>query len=298
MRTDSGKGTQKVSRIKVQPGHRFGRLTVTGATPERRAGYTVWRCRCDCGGEILLDTRYIQRETVKDCGCATKTTPGQKNLMGKRFGRLVALEPTQQRGKSGGTVWRCRCDCGTETLAVSTQLTQGYKKSCGCLSHPARKDYVGERFAQLTVIGYAGKHGGMHRWKCRCDCGKETVVGQTNLQNGHAKSCGCLQATVIRENLQLIDGTSVRLLESHRKKLLPANRSGCTGVYQNRKGKWVAQITFKRKTYYLGSYQEKEDAIRARKRGEEMHDEFLRWYYMEHLGLDQMPDDTQEMTGK
>lgn len=281
--------------MSIQIGHRVGRLTVAEPTGERRSGYTVWRCKCDCGGEILLDTRYLQRETIKDCGCRSKVKPGQKDLTGMRFGRLVAIEPTEKRAQSGGTIWKCRCDCGKEAMAVSTQLTQGYKKSCGCWGHPDLKDYVGRRFGNLTVVEYAGKRAGMHRWKCRCDCGNEAVVGQTNLQSGKTKSCGCLQGTVIRETLQLIDGTSVRLLKSNRNTLMSSNTSGCTGVYQNRKGKWIAQITLKGKTYYLGSYTEKDEAIRARKRGEEMHDEFLRWYYLEHMGLEQLPEEIQRM---
>lgn len=282
----------------IQVGHRVGILTVEEATSERKSGYTVWRCKCDCGGEILLDTRCLQRQTVKDCGCRVKTKPGQRNLAGMRFGRLVAIEPTEARGKGGGTVWRCRCDCGNEALAVSTQLTQGYKKSCGCWGHPKLKDYVGRRFGQLTVREYAGKRDGMHRWKCLCDCGNEAVVGQTNLQSGHARSCGCLQGATLKEQLELVDGTSIRLLKSHRSKLLPGNKSGYTGVYQNAKGKWIAQITFKKKTYYLGSYAELQDAVRARKRGEEMHDEFIRWYYLEHLGMKELPEEIHEMIGK
>ena len=43
--------------------------------------------------------------------------------------------------------------------------------------------------------------------------------------------------------------------------------------------KWIAQITFKGKTYYLGSYDDKREAIRARERGEEMHEDFLEQYY-------------------
>lgn len=284
--------------MSIQIGNRVGQLTVAEATDGRKNGYTIWRCQCDCGGEILLDTRCLQRETIRDCGCHVKIKPGQKDLTGMRYGRLVAIEPTEKRAKNGGTIWKCRCDCGKETLAVSTQLTQGYKKSCGCWGHPDLKDYVGRRFGKLTVTVYAGKRGGLHRWKCLCDCGNEVIVGQTNLQSGKTKSCGCLQEEVIRENLQLIDGTSVKLLEQHRKKLLSSNKSGCTGVYQSRAGKWAAQITFKGKTYYLGCYAEKSDAVRARKRGEEMHDEFLRWYYLEHMGLEQLPEEIQRMIEK
>lgn len=114
---------EKQNKLKIEPGCRVGKITVEEATPQRRSGYTVWRCRCDCGGEILLDTRYLQRGTVKDCGCTAKVKPGQKDLTGMRFGRLVCIEPTEERGAGGGIIWRCRCDCGNECLAVSTQLT-------------------------------------------------------------------------------------------------------------------------------------------------------------------------------
>ena len=68
---------------------------------------------------------------------------------------------------------------------------------------------MGQRFGKLTVLEYAGKHSGMHRWKCLCDCGNETIVGQTLLQTGKTKSCGCLQAKVYIQNLKLCEGTSI-----------------------------------------------------------------------------------------
>lgn len=268
---------------KVQVGYRVGRLTVLSSTSLRKNGYTVWRCVCDCGGEILLDTRCLQRGTVRDCGCETAVKPGQKDLTGLRFGKLVCIEPTGQRGSGGGTVWRCRCDCGNECLAVSTQLTHGYKKSCGCLGHPSLKNFVGKRFGMLTVVEYAGKCDGMHRWRCRCDCGRETVVGQSLLQSGHTKSCGCLQRKQILENLCLVDGTSVTILETTRHRLISSNTSGYNGVYRNKRTqKWTAQITFKGQTHYLGSYDRIEDAVKARQCGEKMHDDFLERYFAEH----------------
>lgn len=268
---------------KIDVGYRVGKLTVIEKTSERRQRYAVWRCQCDCGGEILLDTRYLQRGTVRDCGCGTKVKAGQADLTGVRFGKLVCLEPTEDRGPCGGVIWRCRCDCGQECLAVSTQLTQGYKKSCGCLGHPPLKDWVGKRFGSLEVISYAGKRDGLHYWRCLCDCGNETEVSQTNLQAGHTKSCGCLQREIGRDNLKLVDGTSVTIIENRMKSTTSANTSGYNGVYQERKtGMWAAQITFKGRTYYLGRYAKLEDAVKARKRGEEMYSRFLEWYYTEH----------------
>lgn len=164
-------------------GRRYGALTVVEAAGQRKNGYIVWRCRCDCGGEILLDTRCLQRGAVTDCGCIAKVRPGCRDISGMRFGRLTAVEPTGEVTR-GSAVWRCRCDCGGEVHAPLHQLTAGYRKSCGCLGHPERKDYIGRRFGRLTVTAYEGKRDGMHRWRCLCDCGRETVVGQTLLQSG------------------------------------------------------------------------------------------------------------------
>ena len=211
---------------KISVGDRIGHLTVPERTSQKHSGYSVWRCQCDCGGEILLDTRYLQRGTITDCGCITKVKPGQRDLTGQRFGKLVCIEPTDRRGTSGGVIWHCRCDCGNECDAVSRQLLSGYKKSCGCWGHPPLKDYVGMRFGKLIVTEYAGKRAGMHRWKCLCDCGNETVVGQTLLQTGKTKSCGCIQATQITENLKLCDGTSVAILEAMKGKRIVIPKVG------------------------------------------------------------------------
>ena len=330
---------QSSVRPKIGVGFRVGKIIVTAATDQRKNGYMVWNCTCDCGGSIFLDTRTLQRGTVRDCGCETKVPPGRKDLTGKRFGRLVCLTPSKERDKRGGTQWLCKCDCGKECLAATHQLLCGYKKSCGCMSHPPLKNYVGRRFGMLRVTEYAGKKNGQHRWRCLCDCGNEPIVGQTllqsgrtkscgcngkppiedlagltfgkltvlelaewkngtsywrcrcncgnetvvrysNLVSGHTKSCGCMQKTSIIENLRLVDGTSVTLLESKRNRVIASNTSGYSGVYRQQKtGKWAAQITFKGKTYYLGAYIKIEDAILARKRSEEMHNEFLEWYY-------------------
>lgn len=281
--TEKGMEDSNKKRGKIGPGYRFGKLTVEGKSDRRKNGYIVWNCRCECGNTILLDTRNIQRETVLDCGCSTNVRPGQKDLTGRRFGRLIALRPDGTRDKFGNVMWICQCDCGNVVTASRQVLTAGYKKSCGCLGRPPLKDLVGKRFGKLTVIEYAGKEKGVHRWKCLCDCGNETVVSQTLLQKGRTRSCGCLLAATARRNLKLAEGTSLAKLEANRTRRFSNNSSGYTGVYlQKRTGKWAAQITFKKKTYYLGSYATIEEAIEARKKGEGMFEEFLDRYYKEH----------------
>lgn len=276
--------TKNGEKPKIAPGYTVGSLTVLEGTQQRKSGYMVWKCGCTCGGEILLDTRALQRGTIRDCGCQTKLSPGQQDLTGRRFGRLICIEPTTQRSSRGGLVWRCRCDCGAECLAVGRQLVAGYKKSCGCLSHPTRKDFVGKRFGQLTVTGYAGKQSGMHRWNCLCDCGRHIVVGQTLLQSGKTKSCGCLQAGMAEKNMKFIDGTSVTILEKTGEKLVSSNTSGYNGVYfSKRSKKWTAQIGFKGKNHHLGYFTNIQDAVKARRNAEDrIYGAFIKWYYDTH----------------
>ena len=262
---------------KIKPEYRVGMLTAKRKTQQRKNGYIVWECRCDCGREVFLDSRRLQRGNVRDCGCMSVVGSGRRDISGRRFGRLTALSPTAERSGRGCVIWRCRCDCGKEVCADLNQLMSGNKKSCGCLKKPPLKDYVGKRFGRLTVTGYAGKENGMHQWKCICDCGKETVAGQTCLQRGTIKSCGCLKASVYRENLGLCDGTAIAMLKASKKgRLIKTNTSGYNGVYfDKRRELWVAQITFKGKTKYLGAYGKQEEAVKARNRGEEIYDAFL-----------------------
>lgn len=49
------------------------------------------------------------------------------------------------------------------------------------------------------------------------------------------------------------------------------NKSGCTGVGSNNRGRWLAQITVEGKTYRLGLFRDKEKAIAARRMAESIH---------------------------
>ncbi len=58
------------------------------------------------------------------------------------------------------------------------------------LSH---KDITGKKYGQLTVVCFDHKEKNIVYWKCRCACGKETVVPIYSLEKGITKSCGCLR---------------------------------------------------------------------------------------------------------
>ena len=59
------------------------------------------------------------------------------NLVGRRFGRLIVIE-LYDVDKTRDKRWKCRCDCGSETLVRGSKLRNGRTKSCGCLRKEAK----------------------------------------------------------------------------------------------------------------------------------------------------------------
>lgn len=37
--------------------------------------------------------------------------------------------------------WKCKCDCGNETIVLGTSLRTGITKSCGCAKYDGLKRY-------------------------------------------------------------------------------------------------------------------------------------------------------------
>lgn len=64
----------------------------------------------------------------------------KKDLTGMPFGRLTALEPTDERYR-GNVVWKCQCSCENKTIVYrpSSQLLDGDINSCGCLKRDQDK---------------------------------------------------------------------------------------------------------------------------------------------------------------
>jgi hypothetical protein len=57
----------------------------------------------------------------------------------------------------------------------------------------ARIDLAGIRYGRLIVLDYSNTTKGVAYWRCRCDCGKETLVRGAYLRTGNTTSCGCWQ---------------------------------------------------------------------------------------------------------
>ena len=121
---------------------------------------------------------------------------------------------------------------------------------------------IGAVFAKLKVIKETrtkDKHGN-YLWECQCECGNVKNVSGSSLLKGYVKSCGCSRL--------------------NRKKNYPTNKSGTQGVcFKKKDQKWYAYITYKKKNYHLGYFENQEDAVEIRKTAEKMIGEnFEDWY--------------------
>ncbi|MCI6867820.1 MAG: transcriptional regulator [Lachnospiraceae bacterium] len=260
-------------------GLRIGKLTVVSPTEERIRNAIVWRCRCDCGNEILVESRRLKPGIIYSCGCEKPTEEIGKDLTGLHFGKLTVLRKSGKKAKDGNPLWLCQCDCGNTIETTKRRLITGNTSSCGCGRKPPLKAWIGKRFGKLTVLSYVRKENGFHIWHCKCDCGNFVDVRQSNLQNGWTTSCGCQREPA--KNLHYVDGTCVESLRSD--VMYKTNTSGVRGVYYSKqRNKWIAQIMFKRKCYNLGGYDTLEEAAQVRKIAEDkLFGDFLEWYRQE-----------------
>lgn len=204
------------------------------------------------------------------------------SIIGQTYNHLEVLEITDQRNGYGGQLYRCRCLlCGGERYATRANLLYGEIKDCGCSRHKPRReatDLRGKRFGRLLVTDITVVDGKM-RYVCLCDCGNYTTVRPQSLSRGTTQSCGCLHKGDDASIKQLyISGTAPCKLDSS--KLRNTNTSGKTGVwYDTSRDLWCAEITFRRKKYFLGRFSRLEDAIKVRQEAEEqIFGSFLEWY--------------------
>ncbi|MBC1746885.1 AP2 domain-containing protein [Listeria seeligeri] len=72
----------------------------------------------------------------------------------------------------------------------------------------------------------------------------------------------------MKKNNEWVENTRLSIISS--KKLRADNKSGYRGV-TFKDNKWVARISVSGKEHYLGSFDQKEEAIAARKKGEELY---------------------------
>ncbi len=90
---------------------KFGRLTVIRETKNRRHGYVVWECNCECGNCTYATTYELTSGHKKSCGCLAKEVSARNGRAAlERWrksncinGKLMDAEKVQKNNTSGYT---------------------------------------------------------------------------------------------------------------------------------------------------------------------------------------------------
>ena len=272
-----------MNKVKDLKNQRFGQLTVIGdyitIRNTRNRQERKWLCLCDCGTEKYILERSLLYGGTKSCGCLTRINSAKANaydLHGKTFGELEVLNIAKDHPKDarGGVWWHCKCSCGNEIDVLASLLVTGRKAHCGCKADPQyySVDITDRQFGRLTAkypLKDRERKGGVV-WHCKCECGNEVDIPYNWLMYSGMQSCGCQRREheqSLSTYLTHVNGTSLDMIRS--KKVPNDNTTGYRGVYLI-KGKYVAKIVFQKKAYYLGVYDNIEEAAEARKEAEEL----------------------------
>ena len=223
--------------------------------------------------------------------------PKFEDLTKQRFGRLTVIERAEDYVSPKGKHmrrWLCRCDCGNERSIIEGSLKSSKTVSCGCyhIQVVTRRlqncnswkidmntntatgiDIKGAEFiidaedwVKCKDYYWTRKHncyyvvspilGNLHRFLLNPP--DNLVVDHINGNPLDNRKCNLRICTIQQNGMN--------------RKVASNNNSGCTGVSKvKRYNKWQANIGYKGKSYYLGLYDTKEEAIKARKEAEKKY---------------------------
>ena len=207
---------------------------------------------------------------------------------------LTVTKREEDRTTSNGTRiirWLVECSCANHTKFIvdGSSIRSGNTLSCGCTRGYNKKifydNYVIFISSNSSDEIYVSKdqidkvEG--HTWRVQIDKrnGYKRVVTSVHLENGKCKIIPIWKMitgydycdhkngnTLDNRNENLRQATHATNMQN--KKIYKNNKSGCHGVQQNKKLKWVANIRKNNEEYHLGVYENKEDAILARIKAE------------------------------
>lgn len=221
------------------------------------------------------------------------------NLENKRFGKLLVIKQMDSYVSPKGcrkSKWLCICDCGKETIVMGADLTSGKTTSCGCTKNylsglRAKKHFKKENHYEFeNNIGICYTRQGKsfifdkedyEKIKDYCwTIGNRGYPVTTIHYDKNKRQTLLLHRLLLGKNKKLDIDHINRIKTDNRKENLRfitrsenvSNRvlktkTGKTGVYLS-KGKYIATITYSKKSYYLGSFHNLDDAIKARKEAE------------------------------
>lgn len=239
------------------------------------------------------------------------------NLIGKRFGKLTVIDKADslfyknEKYKSGFMEirrWKCKCDCGNFVDVRGSRLCQGITQSCGCLRKERARKANHEKFTRNYyeekedyLVGYTTDNRQFYIDKEDYDLIKDYhwyfddkgyVVAHDYINDKKI----LIHRLITNFEYDIVDHkdkhpennrknnlrTASRSENAMNSKLSKKNKSGVTGVcWDKRNSVWSAFISINGKQKWLGRFNCKEEAIKARLEAE--HEYYKNFAPQKHL---------------
>lgn len=222
----------------------------------------------------------VRVDTIRSGKISSRT---KYDLTNKKFGRLTALDKYTDKGK---VYWRCKCDCGNESIVEYYNLKSGHTKSCGCymvdktkesnITHNMSKTRFYTIYNNMKSRCYNPNNNRYYNYGELgievCDRWKESFENFKNdMYEEYLKHCeifGEEKTTLDRIDIHKgYEPNNCRWADYY---IQNSNKSNCNvygvvGVTKDlERDKWVSQISFEGSHIHLGRYKYKKDAIKAR----------------------------------
>ena len=213
----------------------------------------------------------------------------KKEYIGNKYGKLTVIEDLGSFIKEGTKTkrhyLRCKCDCGNKIIVGADSLSK-HTKSCGCLKKEVCRKYNDYKIFNNTVfVKFTNCNEyflcDLEDWNnLKKHCWLKSQGYAVSRINGkvisfHKLIMQCKNGMYIDHIFQIANGlcdnrkNNLRIVTKQQNamnsKLYANNTSGYKGVYWDKKReKWLSQITYNRKTIFLGYFDDIEKAIKAR----------------------------------
>lgn len=217
-------------------GQHFGRLTAIKRAGNDNNNNAMWKCKCDCGNELIVRGASLRSGNTRSCGCLHKDTYLQKigvpNIKARKYNKYLFFD--------------------NYTVGFTKQNTpfvidkEDYDKIRDYRWTDNHDGYI------ATVINIGNKkYKTIFLHRLITNCPSDKVVDHIN----HDKTDNR------KSNLRIC----TRQENNRNRRLAKNNISNTTGVYYNKEiQKWIAYIMVDKEQKYLGSFDNIDDAIRVR----------------------------------
>jgi hypothetical protein len=199
------------------------------------------------------------------------------DLTGYQFGMLVVINRGTTNITPNGThrtMWECLCKCGSKCTISLSNIKSGNTKSCGCIrlastiqrstTHGKTKTGTYRSYHAMLNRCYNPNYKNFQYWGgdgvIVCDrwiCSFENFLEDMGIRP---------QDTTLNR----VEGSKVYCKENCRwdskgvqaydQRMYKNNKTGVTGVYRTKSGKYVARINVKNEDIHLGSFHTLDEA--------------------------------------